>query len=183
MSEARINPVEVDQIVDNGWYSAQNLIDQNFNNDVSMQGNPFELVCSSKEDGGVYPGNPPTGLAPCRAIGSSSANEPVGSMELKAAWMVLPPEESLNRSSIDQNYYTTSRTLRVNFVNEHGEVEKDKLFTVPVALIGFHIVHKTSAQGWIWATFEHINNAPYQSQVRPWKSMESPGNRISLLHS
>jgi hypothetical protein len=31
---------------------------------------------------------------------------------------------------------------------------------VPVALIGFHIVQKTSKQGWIWSTFEHIANAP-----------------------
>ena len=183
LSEASsMNPVEVSQILENGWYSAQNLTDDHFNNIVSLSGNPFQLVCSSEKDHGVFPGTSP-GLSPCRAIGRTGANEPVGSMELKAAWMVLPSEASSDSSSMapkpDSNqYYTTSRTLKVKFVTESGDVEKGHPVTVPVALIGFHILHKTSAQGWVWATFEHIDNAPYQSsQLLPpkeRKQMEVP---------
>jgi hypothetical protein len=35
-----------------------------------------------------------------------------------------------------------------------------------VALVGLHIIHKTVSQpSWIWATFEHVDNAPDQSAV------------------
>lgn len=31
---------------------------------------------------------------------------------------------------------------------------------VEVGLIGFHIAHKTSEQGWLWSTFEQVDNVP-----------------------
>ena len=142
LNEVRMNPVEVNQIVENGWYSAQNL--DKFNN----TDNPFTLMCSALEPEGIYP-YPGFSQLPC------SANKSEGTIELKAAWMVFPdhvPDE------LRSKYYTTTRTFDVKTPeNVDGKTTK---VTVPLGLVGFHIVQKTSQQGWIWATFEHIDNAP-----------------------
>ena len=138
LNEIRINPMEVNQIVENEWYSANNLTEFNDTD------NPFALVCSNVTPDGIYKGQ-----FPCQE------NEDVGAIELKAAWMVLPnpvPDD------LKYKYYTTTRTFLVEAANSVNGAEKE--VTVPVALIGFHIVHKTSRQGWVWATFEHLDNAP-----------------------
>lgn len=152
LNEPRMNPVEVDEIVENKWYSATQLAALNFNNDVSSSyANPFKLTCSSKGDYYYPTSNHP--VAPCKK------NKTEGAIEIKAAWMVLPkdsesPDGQLRDRLPDPNkYYTTERT----FLVETPKSEK-KQVTIPVALIGFHIVHKTSLQGWIWSTFEHIDN-------------------------
>lgn len=142
LNEVRMNPVEVAQIVKNRWYDAANL--QNFD-DVD---NPFTLMCSNLKPNGTYPFGSFDQL-PCRK------NDSVGTIDLKAAWMVLPdsvPDE------MRSNYYTTTRTFDVE-TPESVDAQKTQV-TVPVALVGFHVVQKTSQQGWMWATFEHINNAP-----------------------
>jgi len=138
LNEIRMNPIEVEEIVDKEWYSADNL--REFNNTDNF----FALVCSSLTSYRIYKGQ-----LPCQK------NDDVGAIELKAAWMVLPtpvPEE------IESNYYTTTRTFVVEEEVSENNIEKE--VTVPVALVGFHIVQKTSRQGWTWATFEHLDNAP-----------------------
>ncbi|MCP2727724.1 hypothetical protein [Limnofasciculus baicalensis] len=147
LNEIRMNPMEVKQIVDWKWYSADNL--QNFNNNVNFpndaKANPFALVCSDKSQGGIY-----EKTFPCRD------NQDVGAIEIKSAWRVLPnpiPPE------IESKYYTTNRTFLVEPAQKSAD-GKEKEVTVPVALIGFHIIQKTSKQGWTWATFEHLDNAP-----------------------
>ncbi len=140
LNEARMNPIEVNQIVNNGWYAAKNLAQ--FDNKFDNEGNPFELMCSNKQ---IYPSNLHSKV-PC------SGNDFEGVIELKAAWMVFPDPVPDQRKS---KYYTTTRTFDVETVN--GE---KKSVTVPVGLVGLHIVHKTSKNGWIWSTFEHKDNAP-----------------------
>jgi hypothetical protein len=146
LNEIRMNPTEVQQIVDNKWYSADNL--QNFNNNINSpqdgNANPFTLVCSNKSSDGTYEKR-----FPCLD------NQDVGAIEIKSAWRVLqnpiPPE-------IKSKYYTTNRTFLVEPAKSADGQQKE--ITVPVALIGFHIAQKTSRQGWTWATFEHLDNAP-----------------------
>jgi hypothetical protein len=138
LNESRMNPVEVKQILDKNWYSATNL--QGFNNENNL----FMLMCSKKDDNGIYPTSPPKKV-PC------SANEAEGTIELKAAWKVFPDPVSDERKS---KYYTTKRTFKVT--TDSG----GKTVTVPLGLVGFHILHKTSNQGWVWSTFEHKDNAP-----------------------
>ncbi len=142
LNEIRMNPIEVAQIVKNRWFDAANLKD--FNN----EDNPFTLMCSALKPDGTYP-SPPFNQVPC------SDNDSVGTIELKAAWMVLPDPVSVEFRS---KYYTTTRTFEVETPDNVGG-EKTKV-TIPIALVGFHVVQKTSQQGWIWATFEHIDNAP-----------------------
>lgn len=144
LNEPRMNPIEVKQIVSHGWYSEDNLA--KFNNQFD-KGNPFELMCSTKDQYG-YP-NDIDPLVPC------SDNRSEGVIELKAAWMVFPDSVPENLQS---QYYTTKRTFYVQ-TPEDADGEKTKV-TTPLGLVGFHILQKTSYQGWIWATFEHINNAP-----------------------
>ncbi|HBL13967.1 MAG TPA: hypothetical protein DD379_21760, partial [Cyanobacteria bacterium UBA11162] len=155
LNEVRMNDVEVDQILNNGWYSAANLA--KFDND----GNPFQLMCSSnaKEQGGVYPSKD-NRKVPC------TENTSMGTIEIKAAWMILPQKNNAPSlpSPDPAKYYTTQRTLIMKTVEPSGDEKTVKIVTkkvtVPVALVGFHIIQKTSRTGWIWATFEQIDNVP-----------------------
>ncbi|MGK7905582.1 MAG: hypothetical protein AB4352_30085 [Hormoscilla sp.] len=164
LSEIRLNPIEVGQIVDNEWYSAANL--QGFNNNVDAPAdpaaNPFALVCSQMDPDGTYEDR-----FPCLD------NNDVGAIELKAAWMVLPDPIP---GTIESKYYTTFRTFLVK-EDMTADGAKEKEVTVPVALIGFHIVQKTSQQGWSWATFEHLDNAPDEGQTsdKPYYNLFNPG--------
>ncbi len=140
INEVRMNPVEVKEILANRWYAANNL--QDFNN----TDNKFALVCSQMRPGGVY-----DGMFPC------TDNDTVGAIEIKAAWKVLPdpvPE------AVKAKYYTTRRTFTVEDVDE-----QEKEVTVSVGLVGFHIMQKTSQQGWSFATFEQVDNAPDASAL------------------
>jgi len=142
INEIRMNPIEANQIVSNKWYAANSL--QKFNN----TDNKFALVCSQMDPDGIH-----NGEFPC------TENDTVGAIEIKAAWKVLPepiPQE------VQSEYYTTSRTFAIQDVSE-----QEREMTVPVGLVGFHIMQKTSQQGWVVATFEHLNNAPDASDSPP----------------
>ncbi|MEZ4712460.1 MAG: hypothetical protein R3A44_35055 [Caldilineaceae bacterium] len=76
----------------------------------------------------------------------------IGAMELKAAWLtVAEPNDSK---------WTHYKLAQAEFCSTTGCTPST------VALIGLHIIHKTAAQpSWIWATFEHVDNAPDIAQV------------------
>ncbi len=85
----------------------------------------------------------------------------VGSIEIKAAWVELPDPSRWK-------YFKTSKAYVINPVSG----AKPRLVTV--GLVGLHIIHKTAkAPQFIWATFEHVNNAPSMDDLRsrnllPW---------------
>lgn len=82
---------------------------------------------------------------------SSAAYGTMGSIEIKAAWLELP-------NKVDWPYFKTSFAM----VTYPGKAPKK----VVVGLTGLHIIHKTAlGQQFIWATFEHVRNAPDASQV------------------
>ncbi len=75
-----------------------------------------------------------------------------GSIEIKAAWVELPPGRKLRR-----RFHTVEACI----------VEGDRCRTATVGLVGLHIVHKTETfPQWSWATFEHVDNAPDREEVR-----------------
>lgn len=127
--EVRINPIEYNQIRDNKWYDATKLEESIKSND------PFKFMCSEK------------------FVSTANSNfcnqcEAEGAIEIKAVWRVFDERNSTEEKA---RYYTTNRKI----VDRSGKLlEKAKL-----GLIGFHIMQKTSFQGWIWSTFEHIDNA------------------------
>lgn len=147
LNQIMINPIEVDEIVHNQWYSANNLA--KFNNTDNL----FALVCSDKIPDGNYPDGSRPDKFPCKK------NEKVGAIEIKVAWKVL--EEPVTEE-MKGKYYTTKRKFMVKDING-----KPKEVKVPVGLVGFHIIQKTSQQGWIFATFEQVNNVPDPSEQNP----------------
>ncbi len=135
INETRINPKEFDQIVKNKWYDAIKLAQ--FNSDKN-----FTLVCSGNENDNLLG-------VPC------STYEKEGAIEIKAAWRVF---DERNSEAEKARYYTTKRKLLIPADRSDTGVEFSQV--VEVGLIGFHIKHKTSEQGWIWSTFEQVDNVP-----------------------
>jgi hypothetical protein len=77
----------------------------------------------------------------------------IGSMELKAAWMEVtdPQNTKWDRCKLTSAIVPDPST--------------QKCRTATVALVGLHITHKTSSEPtWVWATFEHVDNAPNNNQ-------------------
>jgi hypothetical protein len=73
---------------------------------------------------------------------------PEQSIELKTSWKILTPVELASN-----NFYTTNGSVK--------SPEQECLTNVTLGLVGMHIVSKTPTHPeFIWATFEHKNNAP-----------------------
>lgn len=79
----------------------------------------------------------------------------VGAIEIKAAWRIMRPD----RGDDTSKFYTESAIISIpaaNVINGKPLVVKAQ-----VGLVGLHILHKvTNGQGWIWTTFEHVDNVP-----------------------
>ncbi|WP_025743787.1 hypothetical protein [Aquimarina pacifica] len=105
-------------------------------------------------------------------------NGSTGAIELKAAWMEVP-DPTVKK----WNRYKLSEAM---VLDPHS----DTLRTTTVALVGLHILHKTTNQPtWVWATFEQIDNVPgsgtppagynfYNSQCKPQEVKVTPGDSI-----
>jgi len=71
----------------------------------------------------------------------------IGAIEIKAAWVALPADGSLN-----YRYKTAIAQL----TDPYGNVTQ-----ATVGLVGLHIIHKyPGAAQFVWATFEQIDNSP-----------------------
>jgi hypothetical protein len=93
----------------------------------------------------------PVGISLPDGTPSSAAYGPLGTIETKAAWLELP-------NPADWPRYKTSKAI----VRYPDQPQK----TVTVGLVGLHIIHKTAlGQQFIWATFEHRDNAPDRAVV------------------
>jgi len=90
----------------------------------------------------------------------------VGSIEIKAAWLTLPP------GSVDDPRWRRYKLSRAHVYDEgDGDCE-----VRTVALVGLHVIHKTTSNPqWIWSTFEHVDNAPDAAAVEA--AGFAPGDR------
>jgi hypothetical protein len=71
---------------------------------------------------------------------------------VKAAWRILTDKE--NTPATRQRYYVAHALV--------FDVRKRKCIRQDAALVGFHIVTKTTDRPqWIWSTFEQIDNVPF----------------------
>ncbi|MCU0686051.1 MAG: cytochrome c family protein, partial [Polyangiaceae bacterium] len=133
--EVRVNHDEYDFVVQNGYYNALNQV-AFYTKQGPTPTIPLQLPSGcNATDGGP---NCPTSQA--------------GAVEIKAAWMQVP-----NPSDPPWSSYKLSRAVIVNPATQ-------KCQQVTVALVGLHIIHKLQSQStWVWATFEHKNNAPNAS--------------------
>ena len=91
-----------------------------------------------------------------------SASTPVGrngAMEIKAAWRII----SKAQGDDPARYFTMRAMLAVSGDLVSGAREICR--PVTLGLVGMHILQKNPDQGnlfsqWIWASFEHVDNAP-----------------------
>ncbi len=143
--EIRLNPIEYNQILSNKWYDATHLIE------LIKSSNSFNLRCSK-------------GYEDQEKLYCSEGYQDEGAIEIKAVLRVFNERNSAEEKA---RYYTTKRKI---VSPDEISPEKYKILQeqAELGLIGFHIMHKTSKLGWIWSTFEHIDNAP------PCKPENSP---------
>ena len=84
----------------------------------------------------------------------------VGAIEVKAAWIQIDDESLWPLYKISKAW--------VSYPTEKGTPSKPQLVTV--GLVGLHIIHKTQkAQQFVWATFEHVRNAPSTADIAKGK--------------
>ena len=138
--EMHLNGNEFNQIVNNEWYKASKLAE------YDDEKNRFQFESTT-----------------------ASIDAPI---EIKAAWRIFDENSSPGEKA---RYYTTKRVLAIpadkyvcttdNCGTDHPVLETDPpvLEEVEVGLIGFHIAYKipkqeVSTPGWIWATFEQVDN-------------------------
>jgi hypothetical protein len=97
---------------------------------------------------------------------------PVGSIEVKAAWRVLP-------ENLRDRYYCVTATLVDPPLADQTERQ---ITTRLMGLVGLHIVHKTPTRpDWIWCTFEHVDNVP-DNPTNPGDTAYSFFDRNGELH-
>jgi hypothetical protein len=95
-----------------------------------------------------------------------------GCLELKSSWRVVAQGEDAS------NYYTTTATLPT-LKMQNNQVIVDNSTPIPnvkVALVGLHVVGVVNGHPeFIWATFEHVDNAPdLPVGVAPHSTLQSP---------
>jgi hypothetical protein len=93
-----------------------------------------------------------------------------GSVEVKAAWRILKPEDAAAARA--RFYVTKAQVLDAVATQSTGStVCNDQ----DVALVGFHIVIKTKLRPqWIWSSFEHVDNVPPKSDEPDAKNVPTP---------
>lgn len=94
----------------------------------------------------------------------ASSQDPWGAVNLKLAWMDVTsettraPGDPALRAWLDTFY---KEDLLVVDPASASSTSTDTCSLRTMALVGMHLVRKTVEQpGWVWATFEHVNNAP-----------------------
>ena len=81
----------------------------------------------------------------------------IGSIEIKAAWLVLPEGAEEDPAWRDRYKLAHARIF------DEGDGDCG---IRTVALVGLHIVRKTTSNPqWIWSTFEHADNAPDRAAI------------------
>lgn len=78
-----------------------------------------------------------------------------GGLEIKAAWLRVSDPDNAKWKT-----YKTSKAVVFDPKSLDCNVST-------IALVGMHIIHKTASQPqWIWATFEHKDNAPDTASIK-----------------
>ena len=89
--------------------------------------------------------------------GATGLQFPTGSLELKSSWKVVAPDDDVSR------FFTIKTFVPVLKLTADGEVAVDanQVREETLALVGMHIVGVVEGHPeFIWATFEHNDNAP-----------------------
>ncbi|WP_196893319.1 hypothetical protein [Aureivirga marina] len=99
---------------------------------------------------------------------ADTLNFPVGSMSMKASWKILEDKNDplyktayvVKNANVYKPIYHNGKLTTSELVYENGKYLKTT-YKADVALVGFHIaVVPKDHYEFVWATFEHKNNAP-----------------------
>ena len=103
--------------------------------------------------------------------GGDPADPQAGAMVIKAAWM----ETGDLSESKKAGYHT--ETLLVHNPGYRNSTGTPTCELQEMALVGMHVVRKTTRQpNWLWATWEHVTNAPDCEAQMPFKQFSGPIN-------
>lgn len=156
MYERRLNPVEE-------WFITKPRVERKGNRSyvytlksVDGQQRYLEFLQANNSDFSFPEGEDLVAADPKTA----KSNGKVGAIEMKTAWRILTPNDQKNR------YLSMEALLEVS--SEMVSNQKPICAQVSLGLVGMHIMQKNPVRGdlkdqWIWATFEHRDNAPLSS--------------------
>lgn len=137
--EIRVNEDEYNTVVADGLYNA-NLQTTYVNN-----GNPVVM---------------PKGCSTAAGQNCPNNTSVTGAIELKAAWMEAPDANDPAQKDKWSRYKLTDGVV--------VDPNTGKCRATTLALVGLHVLHKTTTQPtWVWATFEHVDNAPVTGSKSP----------------
>lgn len=105
-------------------------------------------------------------------------NFPVGALELKAAWRVAEKGGRVLIPNADRRFYVVETSIPTVTVNSQGQVVEDKtrMIRAKMAFIGMHVTGTVRGHPeFIWATFEHVDNAPLCNSVDSLPAATGPG--------
>ncbi len=102
-------------------------------------------------------------LAKLQAAQGPALDFATGALELKAAWRVAEKDGQVLIPDADRRFYVVATSIPTVTVNAQGHVKEDPNTMIParMALIGMHVTGTVKGHPeFIWATFEHVDNAP-----------------------
>lgn len=132
------------------WLGAQN--GTNLWYEVKVDQDEYDYIVQNKlynEEGlnAFYKAGPDARITLPPGTMKFGQTQKLGAIELKAAWMVVTDPTNAKWA----RYKKTSAFIY--------DAAKDTCSAVTTALVGLHILHKTSSQPtWVWATFEQVDN-------------------------
>lgn len=131
------------------WYEVKMNEDQyNFINDNKLYDPREQLKYAEKHQGIWLP-----------SANSTKGQEAAGTIEIKAAWKVIPKEKLEEQTP----FYKISKAWipKVEGFDQDGDPIYGKHSLQHIGLVGLHIIRKLeAAQQFVWMTFEHRHNAP-----------------------
>ena len=122
---------------------------------VDLQGRPiYYSIHSNATFGDFIKQNGLLDPAKLRAF-DPNKSFPVGTLTLKAAWKIVAPGEDVS------TFYTRAAQVAL-LTTRNGKIAiSGRTRPAKVALVGFHIAGAVNGHPeMIWATFEHVRNAP-----------------------
>jgi hypothetical protein len=138
---------------ENAWLIGQNgkltYFDVRVNQDLYEYVQTYQFYDPAAQYAAVLPGGDGIKLP-----AGDPATGVTGAMELKSSWLEIA----------DPADWPTHRTIKG--IVATGKAEP-ACRVAHFAMMGMHIAHKTeTATQWAWATFEHVDNAPNQEEMK-----------------
>jgi len=137
-------------------FTGARLIDQNGKNvwyDIKVNRTYYDFVVNNKY---YIKSKVPDGL---QFPASSNTSSQEGTLKIKAAWKVMGDSSQPQPDDV-KTFYTTDALIY--------DKSADTCSKQTVGLVGLHVVKKTKQlPQWMWATFEHVDNAPTDGERHP----------------